>query len=122
MDSYEKLLIFLEIARMQDCNQIQLSVEEFPCLQKYARRLERHLGGSLTLLDKSPQFVIGYTEVLELDKFWNEVFGVVGFIYSLTHRSFLFRKCMYEGLKDYVPNPVDRAIHFVKELRRRGYL
>ena len=119
MNCYEKLLVYLEMLKLQNPNEVELIVNEFPCLKKYAVRLIKNCRTSFSAFQKLPQFVISYTEITDFDKFWKDTFGVVGFYFSVTKRTFVFRRTIISKHNDEMYNPVSLALKFVKELKRR---
>jgi len=122
MDCYEKLLIYLEILKLQNPNEVELILNEFPCLKKYAVRLIKNCRTSFSAFQKLPQFIIDYTEITSFDKFWRDTLGIVGFYFSVTKRTFVFRRTILLKCDEEMYNPVSQAIKFVKELKKRGYL
>jgi len=122
MNCYEKLLVYLEMLKLQNPSEVELTVNEFPCLKKYAVRLIKNCRTSFSAFQKLPQFVIDYTEISNFDKFWRDVFGLVGFYFSVTKRTFIFKRTIISRYDEEVYNPVGLALKFVKELKKRGYL
>jgi len=122
MDCYEKLLIYLEMKRIENPDEIELIIKEFPCLKKYAVRLIKNCKVSFSAFQKLPQFVIDYVEITNFDRFWRDTLGIVGFYLSVTKGTFVFRRSMLLKCDGEIYNPVSQAIKFVEELKKRGFL
>jgi len=122
MRGLEKLKSYIFWHRLSGNRYLFLHVNKFPCLRRYAERL-------LTLKDKAEYFyldnmkrsyrTIPFYVIATLDKFWKKVLRDVGFAYCITRGAFFFTDFWS---KSQVEKSWDRALKFVEELERRGYL
>jgi len=95
--------------------EIIIKVNDFPFLKPYANRIVENCRSKSFLArfgigEKRRLRVISYFFISNLDTFWFEVLGRIGFCYFVNRRAFYFGFSW------------ERALKFVKELERRGYL
>ena len=125
MNCYEKLLAFLSIKKLEGSSRIEFPLSDFPCLKEYAQHLiEKAISFKYSNEDEVLHF-IPYSSIIAVDPFWKDIFGDAGFHYDLATNMFVFATCDIEETSDFknpLPFAIDKAFHFVKELRKRGYL
>lgn len=122
MKEVEKLRSFIFWHKFLGSRYFFLHLSRFPSLKRYAERI-------LTLRDQARYFyldnreraylTIPYSSIVTLDRFWKEVFSDVGFGYCVTRRAFFFSDFQR---KNRVVRCWDRALKFIEELERRGFL
>jgi len=122
MKEVEKLKSYIFWHRLSGNRSIFLHVNKFPCLKRYAERV-------LTLKDKAEYFyldnmkraylTIPFYSIVTLDRFWKKVLRDVGFAYCVSRRAFFFTDFWS---KNQVEQCWNRALKFVEELERRGFL
>jgi len=125
MNCYQKLMTYLSIKKIENSHRLELSITDFPCLKKYADYLRTHGVIFRFQNEKEIQESMPFCNIVAIDSFWKEIFGDAGFIYDVASEMFVFHTYQLIG-NPYFHNPlplaVDKAISFVKELKKRGYL
>jgi len=122
MKEIERLKSYIFWQRLTGSDHLFLHISKFPSLKKYAKRI-------LTLKDRADYYyldslersylTIPYCLITSLDPFWKKVFKDLGFTYCITRRAFFFADFWATSCSG---NCWDRALKFVEELERRGYL
>jgi len=122
MREIEKLKSYIFWHRLSDKRSLFLHISKFPSLKEYAERV-------LSLKDQAEYFylestkrsylTIPYYSIVTLDYFWKKILGDVGFAYCITRRAFFFTDF---AKKNQVSKCWDRALKFIEELQRRGFL
>jgi len=106
--------------RIQNPKEVVLRVKDFPCLKRYAVRIFEKGRREFIPLKFPVEVVISYSEILKVDHFWIDILGSIGFFYSVSKDAFIFRKTSLPPVAQ--NHPVNKALRFVKELKRRNYL
>jgi len=125
MNCYQKLLTYLSMKKIENSHRLELPLSDFPCLKKYADYLKIH--GIIFRFETEDEVhqSIPYSSIAIIDPFWKEIFGDAGFLYDVASEMFIFHTYQTIGnpsFRNPIPFAVDKAICFVKELKKRGYL
>ncbi len=125
MNCYQRLLTYLSMKKIENPHRVELSISDFPCLKKYANYLRIH--GMIFRFEneKEVHASIPYSNIIAIDSFWEAIFGDAGFLYDVASESFIFHTYRTIGNPSFynpLPSAVDKALRFVRELKKRGYL